>query len=111
MCRDACLLHALNTFLLNQPTKSVESSSSLEGADLLLVLAFEEQPDFRVGCGRSSIAVHFVRVRRWLTRYIRPGSWTAFGCRRRSNLVYCLTGDCGCTMDVSLDPLVGSLYR
>jgi hypothetical protein len=111
MCRDACLPHALDTFLLNQSAKSVESSSSLECADLLLVLAFEEQPDFRFGCGSCSIAVNFVRVRRWLTCYIRPGTWTAFGSRRRSNLVYCLTGDCGRTMDVSLDPLVGSLYR
>ena len=108
---DTRLPHTFNSLLLNQSTQSVESSPSLEGADPLLVLAFEEQLDFRLGRGGGSIAVNFVRVRCWLTCYVRPGTWTAFGARRRCDLVYCLTGDCGCTMDVLLDSLMGILYR
>jgi hypothetical protein len=111
MRRDTRLPHALDAFLLNQSTQSVESSPSLEGTNLLLVLAFEEQLDFRLGRGGDSIAVHFVRVRCWLTCYVRPGTWTAFESRRRCDLVYCLTGDCGCPMNVFLDSLVSSLYR
>jgi hypothetical protein len=108
---DARLPHAFDTLLLNQSAQSVESSPSFEGANLLLVLAFEEQLDFRIGRGSGSIALHFVRVRCWLAGYIRPGTGTSFGSRRRCNLVYCLTGDRGCPMNVFLDSLVSSLYR
>lgn len=108
---DTRLPHTFNSLLLNQSTQSVESSPSLEGADPLLVLAFEEQLDFRIGRGSGSIALHFVRVRCWLAGYIRPGTGTSFGSRRRCNLVYCLTGDRGCPMNVFLDSLVSSLYR
>ena len=111
MRRNALFTHTLNALLLNQSSQSVESSSGLEGTDLLLVLAFEEQLDFGVGPDVGSIAVYFVRVRCRLAGHIRSGTWTAFGSRRRSNLVYCLAGDCGCPMDVSFDSLVGSLYR
>ena len=111
MRRDACLPHAFDAFLLDQSTESVECPSSLEGADFLLVLTFEEQLYLRVGCSGGSIAGYFFRVRRRFTGYIRPRTWTAFGSWRRGNLVYCLTGDCGCSMDVFLDSLVGSLYR
>jgi hypothetical protein len=108
---DARLPHVFDAFLLDQSTKSVERASSFESANLLLVLAFEEQLDFRVGSGRGSIAVHVFRVRCWLTSDIWSSTWTAFGLRRRCDLVYRLTGDCGRTMDVFLDSLVSSLYR
>jgi len=108
---DTGLPHTLDAFLLDQSAQGMESSPSLEGADFLLVLAFEEQLDFRLGCRRGSIALDFARVRCWLAGYIRPGTWAAFGSRRRCDQVYCLTGDCGCTMNVLLDSLVGSLYR
>jgi hypothetical protein len=108
---DTRLPYILDALLLNQSSQSVESSSGLEGTDLLLILAFEEQLDFGIGRDIGSIAVYFVRVRCWLTGHVRSGTWTAFGSRRRSNLVYCLAGDCGCPMDVSFDSLVGSLYR
>ena len=67
MRRDTRLPHALDAFLLNQSTESMECSSSLEGADFLLVLTFEEQLYLRVGCSGGSIAGYFFRVRRRFT--------------------------------------------
>lgn len=54
---NTCLSHGLDALLLDQPTKSMECSPGLEGTNLLLVLALEEQLDFRVGIGLSSIAM------------------------------------------------------
>ena len=107
---NSCLPHSVDAFRLDQSTKSVESSSSLESADLLLVLAFEEQSDFGVGGGSGSIAVDFVCMRCWLRGYIQPTARTAIGLGRRCNLVECLTGDCGCAVNVFLDSFVGILY-
>lgn len=111
MCCDACPPHVVDAFFLNQSPERVESSSSFESADLLLVLAFEEKLHFWVGGGIGSIAVDFVRMRCWLTGCIRSVTWTAFGLWRRCDLVDRLTGDCGSMVDVFLDSSVGSLYR
>jgi hypothetical protein len=42
MCHDTLLSYGINALFLDQPAQGMESSSSLESADSLLVFAFEE---------------------------------------------------------------------
>ena len=90
--------HALDTILLYQSAKSVKSSSRLESTNFLLILAFEEEIDFRLCIVTTEVPV--------LTEFAFRFS---FRLRRRCDTVQCLASYNWRAVDMLLDSLVGSL--
>lgn len=110
MSSNTSLPHSLNTLLLNQPAKGVESSTCFEGSDLLLILAFEEEPDIRIGIGAGGIALHAIGMRGGFKSLVRARSGTTLRFWRGGQDVQRVTCYRWRTVDVLFNAFVGGLH-
>lgn len=82
MGADALLAHVLDAFLFDQAAQCVKGSPRLEGADALLVLAFEEELNAWLRPVQARIASDPEFVRHRLGRRVFARAGTSLGLRR-----------------------------
>ena len=110
MSDDSFLSDSLESLLFDQPSKSMESASRLESADFLLILAFEEQADFRPSGMSRCIAIHLLAMRCWLSINVGTAAGASFRLGGRGEMAERCAGDCWSSMNVLPDARMSLLY-
>lgn len=95
MCDHASLLYTFEALLLYETTEGVEGPAGFEGADALLVFAFEEKSDLRLRCTLTAFAYRLAFIP--LALGLRCDVINSFACFNWS------------AMDVGLNAFVGCL--
>lgn len=110
VCSDTGFPHRFDAFLFDQSAQSMESSSCFEGANLLLILAFDEEADFWISIRSGSVALDAIGMRCWL-RGVRPCSRTTSRLGRGCENVQRLACYSWRTVNVPFNAFVGVLHR
>lgn len=111
VCSNTSFPHRFDAFLFDQSTQSMESSSCFEGANLLLILAFEEEADLWISIRSGSVALDAIDMRCWLRGLVGPCSRTTLRLGRGCENVQRLACYSWRTVNVLFNALVGVLHR